>query len=123
MNRGIATILLLILSNSFMTLAWYGHLKFKEINWFNSLGLFSIILISWAIAFFEYIFQVPANRIGFHENGGPFNLWQLKVIQEVITLTIFTVFTITVFKTETLRMNHIIGFGFLILAVFFIFKK
>ena len=123
MNKGILTIILLILSNTFMTLAWYGHLKFKDFNWFNSLGLFSIILISWGIAFFEYIFQVPANRIGFLENGGPFNLWQLKVIQEVITLTIFTVFTITVFKTEALRINHIIGFGFLILAVYFIFKK
>jgi len=123
MNKVILTIILLILSNTFMTLAWYGHLKFKDLNWFNSLGLVSIILISWGIAFFEYIFQVPANRIGFSENGGPFNLWQLKVIQEVITLTVFTVFTITFFKTETLRINHIIGFGFLIVAVYFIFKK
>jgi hypothetical protein len=106
-----------------MTFAWYGHLKFKEFNWFNSLGLVAIILISWGIAFFEYIFQVPANRIGFAENGGPFNLWQLKVIQEVITLTVFTIFTLIVFKTESLKMNHIIGFGFLILAVYFIFKK
>jgi uncharacterized protein len=123
MNRGLLTILLLILSNTFMTLAWYGHLKFKNINWFNSLGLIAIILLSWGIAFFEYIFQVPANRIGYSQNGGPFNLWQLKVIQEVITLTIFTFFAVTFFKTETLRMNHVIGFGFLILAVYFIFKK
>lgn len=123
MNRGILTILLLILSNTFMTLAWYGHLKFKNINWFNSLGLIAIILLSWGIAFFEYIFQVPANRMGYSQNGGPFNLWQLKVIQEVITLTIFTFFAITFFKTETFRINHVIGFGFLILAVYFIFKK
>lgn len=123
MSKGILTILLLILSNTFMTLAWYGHLKFKELTWFNSLGLVAIILISWGIAFFEYIFQVPANRIGFTENGGPFNLWQLKVIQEVITLTVFTIFTIVVFKNESLRINHLIGFGFLILAVYFIFKK
>ncbi len=123
MGKGLQTILLLVLSNTFMTFAWYGHLKFKDISWFSSLGLLAVILISWGIAFFEYIFQVPANRVGFSENGGPFNLWQLKVIQEVITLTIFTIFTITVFKTETLRMNHIIGFGFLILAVYFIFKK
>ncbi len=123
MNRGILTILLLILSNTFMTLAWYGHLKFKNINWFNSLGLIAIILLSWGIAFFEYIFQVPANRLGYSQNGGPFNLWQLKVIQEVITLTIFTFFAITFFKTETFRINHVIGFGFLILAVYFIFKK
>jgi len=123
MGKSVAIILLLILSNTFMTFAWYGHLKFKEYHWFSNLGLFTVILISWGIAFFEYIFQVPANRIGFSGNGGPFDLWQLKVIQEVITLTVFTVFTITVFKTETLRLNHLIGFVFLILAVYFIFKK
>lgn len=121
--KGLSTILLLILSNTFMTLAWYGHLKFSQWNSFQKLGLFSIILISWGIAFFEYIFQVPANRIGFIENGGPFNIWQLKVIQEVITLTVFTFFVIIVFKTETFRWNHLIGFAFLILAVFFIFKR
>ncbi|MDX9749174.1 MAG: DMT family protein [Paludibacter sp.] len=123
MSKGLYTIILLILSNTFMTFAWYGHLKFKDMNWFSSLGLFAIILISWGIAFFEYIFQVPANRIGFTENGGPFTIWQLKVIQEVITLTVFTIFTLTVFKTETFRLNHLIGFGFLILAVYFLFKK
>jgi len=123
MGKALTTILLLTISNTFMTFAWYGHLKFKEMDWFSSLGLIGIILISWGIALLEYIFQVPANRMGFSENGGPFNLWQLKVIQEVITLSIFTIFTIFFFKTETLRMNHIIGFGFLILAVYFIFKK
>lgn len=106
-----------------MTFAWYGHLKFKEMNWFNNLGLPAIVLISWGIALFEYSAQVPANRIGFNENGGPFNLWQLKVIQEAITLVIFSIFTIFVFKNETFRLNHIIGFCFLILAVYFIFKK
>ncbi|MFS8083440.1 MAG: DMT family protein [Ginsengibacter sp.] len=123
MKKGIITILLLILSNTFMTFAWYGHLKFKQISWFNSLGLISIILISWGIALFEYSFQVPANRIGFNENGGPFTLWQLKVIQEVITLTVFTVFALIFFKSEPLRVNHLIGFGLLILAVYFLFKK
>jgi len=123
MSKSVLTIVLLILSNTFMTLAWYGHLKFKEFNWFSSLGLLGIILVSWGIAFFEYIFQVPANRVGYSENGGPFTIWQLKVIQEVITLTVFTIFTVTVFKTETFRMNHLIGFGFLILAVYFLFKK
>lgn len=123
MNNGVLTILLLILSNTFMTLAWYGHLKFKQIPGFSDPGLIAVIFISWGIALFEYIFQVPANRIGFSENGGPFNLLQLKVIQEVITLAVFTVFTLTVFKTETLRTNHLIGFGFLILAVYFVFKK
>jgi uncharacterized protein len=123
MKKAIFTIGLLILSNTFMTIAWYGHLKFKEMNWFNSLGLAAIIFISWGIALFEYSFQVPANRIGFVENGGPFSLWQLKVIQEVITLTVFTAFTLIFFKNEVLRINHLIGFGFLILAVYFIFKK
>jgi uncharacterized protein (DUF486 family) len=106
-----------------MTLAWYGHLKFAEWKWTEKLGLFAIILISWGLAFFEYCFQVPANKLGFAGNGGPFNLWQLKVIQEVITLIVFTAFTIVVFKSETFRLNHLIGFVFLILAVFFIFKK
>jgi uncharacterized protein len=121
--KGLSTIILLILSNTFMTMAWYGHLKFNQMGNMGKLGLFSVIMISWGIAFFEYIFQVPANRIGFHENGGPFNLWQLKVIQEVITLVVFTFFVILVFKTENFRMNHLIGFAFLVLAVFFIFKK
>jgi uncharacterized protein (DUF486 family) len=106
-----------------MTLAWYGHLKFKDMKGFSSLGLVSIIFISWGIALFEYCFQVPANRIGFEENGGPFTLLQLKVIQEVITLSVFTVFSLLAFKSESFRLNHFIGFGFLILAVYFIFKK
>lgn len=123
MGKGVAAIALLVLSNTFMTLAWYGHLKFKEWGWLTHAGLFVIILVSWGIAFFEYCFQVPANRIGFAENGGPYNLWQLKVIQEVISLLVFSVFAITVFKTESFRLNHLIGFVFLILAVYFIFKK
>lgn len=112
-----------MLSNTFMTLAWYGHLKFGELKWFNKLGLVSIVLISWGIALFEYMFQVPANRIGFKENGGPFSLVELKVIQEVITLVVFTVFTLIAFKNETFKWNHAVGFVFLILAVYFIFKK
>jgi uncharacterized protein (DUF486 family) len=106
-----------------MTLAWYGHLKFKEMDWSKSLGLLSIILISWGIALFEYILQVPANRIGFRGYGGPFSLVQLKVIQEVITLVIFVGFSVLFFKNESFRINHLIGFGLLILAVYFIFKK
>ena len=123
MPRGIYTILLLIASNTFMTIAWYGHLKFKEMSWSRNLGLVSLILISWGIALFEYALQVPANRIGFREMGGPFSLVQLKVIQEVITLCVFVVFSILFFKNETIRANHIIGFVFLVLAVYFIFKK
>jgi uncharacterized protein (DUF486 family) len=121
--KSLLTLGLLTLSNAFMTLAWYGHLKFAELKWFNKLGIFSIILISWGIAFFEYCFQVPANRIGYSGNGGPFSLIELKVIQEVITLLVFTLFTVLIFKTETFRLNHVIGFVFLVLAVYFIFKK
>jgi len=117
------TISLLIVSNVFMTFAWYGHLKMREFKWFDSLPLIVVILISWDIALFEYFFQVPANRIGFNENGGPFSLLQLKVIQEVITLVVFTIFSLIAFKNETFRWNHAVGFIFLILAVYFIFKK
>ena len=121
--KAVLTIGLLVLSNIFMVIAWYGHLKFAELKWFSKLGLISIILISWGIAFFEYIFQVPANKIGFKANGGPFSLIQLKVLQEVITLVVFAIFTLLVFKTETFRMNHFFSFLFLILAVYFMFKK
>jgi len=121
--KGFYTIVLLIMSNVFMTLAWYGHLKFSEWKWFNKLGLVTIVLISWGIALFEYFFQVPANKIGFKNNGGPFSLVELKVIQEVITLIVFTVFTLIAFKNESFRWNHLIGFLFLILAVYFVFKK
>lgn len=121
--KGIYAILLLIVSNVFMTFAWYGHLKFSENPKFGSLPLYAIILFSWFIALAEYAFQVPANRIGFHENGGPFSLMQLKVIQEVITLIIFTVFTTILFKGETLHWNHFAAFICLVLAVYFVFLK
>ncbi len=121
--KALYTIGLLIISNIFMTFAWYGHLKFKEFSWFSQLTLPVIIIISWSIALFEYSFQVPANKIGYIGNGGPFNLWQLKVLQEVITLMVFSIFTLLFFKTETFRMNHLIGFILLVLAVYFIFKK
>jgi uncharacterized protein len=123
MMKPLYTILLLIASNTFMTFAWYGHLKFKEMSWSQNLGLISVILISWGIALFEYILQVPANRIGYKEYGGPFSLVQLKVIQEVITLSVFVVFSILFFRNEVLKVNHLIGFVFLVLAVYFIFKK
>ncbi len=123
MMKALMTIGLLVMSNIFMTLAWYGHLKFGEIKFLSNLGLVAIIFISWGLALFEYFFQVPANRIGYEGNGGPFQLVELKVLQEVITLVVFVVFSLLFFKTETLRSNHIIGFVFLILAVYFIFKK
>jgi len=121
--KSLITICFLILSNTFMTMAWYGHLKFKELKWFAGLPLVAIVFISWGIALFEYFFQVPANRIGYRGNGGPFSLVQLKVLQEVITLIVFTIFTLLFFRTETFRLNHLIGFAFLVLAVYFIFKK
>jgi uncharacterized protein (DUF486 family) len=117
----IYTILLLIISNVFMTFAWYGHLKFKEFSWFAKLGLISVILISWGLALFEYIFQVPANKMGFKENGGPFSLIQLKVMQEVITLIVFTVFTFFFFREESIKWNHFAAFICLVMAVFFVF--
>ncbi len=123
MSKALFTIGLLVLSNTFMTFAWYGHLKFKEISWLSGLGLTGIILLSWGIAFFEYVFMIPANRIGFQGNDGPFSLVELKVLQEVITLCVFMVFTLVFFKTEVLRWNHFVGFFFLVLAVYFIFKK
>lgn len=115
--------MLLVLSNIFMTLAWYGHLRFKDFAWGKSLGLFSIILISWGLAFFEYVLQVPANKMGHTSNGGPYTLVQLKVIQEVITLAVFALFTVVAFKNETLRWNHALAGLLLIGAVWLVFKK
>ena len=123
MTKGFFTIMLLVVSNVFMTIAWYGHLKFQEWGWLKKTALWSVILISWGFALFEYIFQVPANRIGFKENGGSFSLFQLKIIQEVVTLTVFTVFAILFFKTESFKWNHLAAFVCLILAVYFIFRK
>ncbi len=122
--KGFCTILLLIVSNVFMTFAWYGHLKMKqEYSWFAALPLIGVIAFSWSIAFFEYLFQIPANRIGFMDNGGPFSLMQLKVIQEVVTLIVFTIFTTVLFKGESLHWNHFAAFVCLILAVYFVFMK
>lgn len=121
--KGFNTVFLLVMSNTFMTFAWYGHLKLKTISRFENLSLLSVIILSWGIAFFEYSLQVPANRIGFTGTGGPFSLVELKVIQEVISILVFTGFTLVIFKNEQFRFNHLIGFFFLILAVYFIFKK
>ena len=123
MQQGFWTVLMLVFSNIFMTFAWYGHLKLNEMKISTGWPIILVILFSWGIAFFEYCLTVPANRMGFSGNGGPFNLWQLKVIQEAITLTVFTVFTLFVFKDQKFTYNHVIGFIFMILAVFFIFRK
>ncbi len=120
--KGLTTIVLLAISNTFMTFAWYGHLKFKDMAWSKSLGLFSVILISWGLAFLEYVFQVPANRIGFKEEGGPFGLVELKTIQEAISLIVFMIFSTVVFK-QKLEWNHLLGFSLIVVAVFIIFKK
>jgi len=120
--QGFWTVLMLVLSNIFMTFAWYGHLKLQQLKISTDWPLILVILFSWGIAFFEYCLTVPANRIGFQDNGGPFNLLQLKVIQEVISLTVFTVIVMFVFKGEQLHWNHFAAFLCLILAVFFVFK-
>lgn len=123
MSRGVFTILLLMGSNTFMTIAWYGHLRYKDISFLKNAGLITTILISWGIALLEYCLMVPANKLGSSINGGPFNIWQLKLIQEVISISVFVVFTLIVFKTETLKWNHVVGFLFLIVAVYFFFRK
>lgn len=123
MSRGLITILLLIVSNVFMTFAWYGNLKLQQMKLFTDWPLIAIIALSWGMAFFEYCFMIPANRVGSAINGGPFSLMQLKIIQEVVSLTVFTVIVATVFKGEPIRWNHLVAFGCIILAVFFAFLK
>ena len=115
------TILLLVVSNIFMTFAWYGHLKLQNMGISTGWPVYVVVLFSWSIALLEYSFQVPANRIGYIENGGPFTLIQLKVIQEVITLTVFTIVATLMFKGESLRWNHVVSFLFLVGAVDFAF--
>jgi uncharacterized protein (DUF486 family) len=117
------TIGLLIISNLFMTFAWYGHLQFQKIEWLKNTGLIGVILISWMIALFEYAFQVPANRVGYLGNGGPFDMFELKTIQEVVSLTVFVLINIFVFKEGQLQWNHLLGFALIVLAVYVIFKK
>ena len=118
--KGLYTVLLLICSNVFMTFAWYGHLKLGEYKWFQSLPMIAVIAISWGVAFFEYCLQVPANRIGFEANGGPFTVTHLKLIQEVITLTVFAVFSMIAFGTK-FHWNHAVAALLLIGAVYFVF--
>ena len=123
LTRGILTILLLVGSNIFMTFAWYGNLKLQQMKLITDWPLLAIIAISWGMAFFEYCFMIPANRIGSQITGGPFSLMQLKVIQECVSLLIFTVIVSTVFKGEPIRWNHLVAFGLIVLAVFFAFLK
>ncbi len=122
--NGWLTVGLLIISNIFMTFAWYGQLKLSEMKVITSqTPLFLVILLSWGIALFEYCFMVPANRYGFLGNGGQYTLLQLKVMQEVISLLVFTIFTILFFKGEALHWNHFLAFCLLILAVYLVFME
>ena len=114
---------MLVCSNVFMTFAWYGNLKLQQMNVIKDWPLIAIIVLSWGMAFFEYTFMIPANRIGSQITGGPFSLMQLKVIQECVSLVVFTVIVATVFKGEPIRWNHLVAFALIILAVFFAFLK
>lgn len=117
------TVILLVISNIFMTFAWYGHLKLQQNGMISNMPLYGVVLLSWLIALAEYAFQVPANRIGFVGNGGSFTLMQLKVIQEVITLSVFVMFSSLAFNTGSLQWNHLAAFLCLVLAVYFVFMK
>ncbi|WP_243350091.1 DMT family protein [Parabacteroides sp. FAFU027] len=121
--QGIYSILLLIVSNVFMTFAWYGHLKLQQTGYISNWPLFGVIVFSWMIALAEYMCQVPANRLGFIGNGGPFSLMQLKVIQEVTTLIVFAIFSTMLFKGESLHWNHFAACICLVMAVYFVFMK
>ena len=120
--KGIYTVLLLVLSNIFMTFAWYGHLRLQQSGVSRHWPLILVVVFSWGIAFFEYMCQVPANRIGYIDNGGPYSLIQLKVIQEVISLLVFTLIVTLLFRGETFHWNHLAAFLCLIAAVYFVFK-
>ena len=118
--NGFYAIVLLVFSNIFMTFAWYGHLKLGELTWFQKWPMIAVIALSWGIAFFEYCLQVPANRIGFVGHGGPFDLMQLKILQEVITLVVFVVFSVIAFQMQ-IKWNHIVAALCLVAAVYFVF--
>ena len=121
-TKGLTTVGLLLVSNVFMTLAWYAHLKLQTAKVISNWPLYTVVLFSWGIALFEYSFMVPANRIGFDGNGGPFSLVQLKIIQEVITLFVFTLFSLIAFNMH-LAWNHMAAFVCMVGAVFFVFMK
>lgn len=121
--KALFTILMLVVSNVFMTFAWYGNLKLQEMKISTDWPLYVIILLSWVVALLEYSFMIPANRMGSEINGGPFNLIQLKVIQEAVSLCVFTVVVTFLFKTQSFHWNHIVSFVLLVLAVYFAFIK
>ena len=121
--RGLYTVLLLLTSNVFMTLAWYGHLKLQQSGISAHWPLIAVIAMSWGVAFFEYCCQVPANRIGFAGNGGPFSLVQLKVVQECTSLVVFAMIANVLFQGQSLHWNHLAAFLCIVAAVYFVFMK
>ncbi len=123
MIQGIETVVLLFVSNIFMTLAWYGHLRLQQSGVSSNWPLMCVVVFSWGIAFFEYCFQVPANRLGFNGNGGPFSLVQLKVIQECVSLIVFATVANILFQGQTLHWNHAAAFLCLVAAVYFVFME
>lgn len=122
MLKGFYTLLLLLLSNLFMNFAWYGHLQFEKWGWMKSGTLPALVLISWGIALFEYVLQVPANRIGYIQNGGPFSMMELKTIQECLSLAVFILVNVLFFH-EKIAWNHVLGFVLMGIGVWFIFNK
>ena len=123
LTSALVTVGLLVISNTFMTFAWYGHLKLQNAGISTHWPLAVVILFSWGIALLEYCFMVPANRIGFVDNGGPFNLVQLKVIQECVSLIVFAIIANILFQGQGLHWNHFAAFCCLIAAVYFVFMK
>ena len=123
MNSAVLTVVMLVIANIFMTCAWYGHLKLQSAGVSTNWPLYGIILLSWGIALVEYCFQVPANRMGFEGNGGPYSLMQLKVLQEVITLVVFVIFSLIAFENFSLRWNHYVAMALLVAAVYLVFLK
>lgn len=121
MKTALITILLLIISNVFMTFAWYGNLKLSSMGISKNWPLIVVILASWGVALVEYCFMIPANKIGFRENGGPYTLFQLKIIQEVISLTVFTIIAMLCFQGQKFQWNHAASYLCLVAAVVFAF--
>lgn len=120
--NGWLTVALLVVSNIFMTFAWYGQLKLQELKVITpNTPLIIVILLSWGIALMEYSFMVPANRYGYQGNGGAFSLLQLKVIQEAVSLMIFSLFVVLFFRGESLHWNHFLAFSLIIVAVYLVF--
>ncbi len=123
LTPGVTTVILLVVANMFMYIAWYGHLKLQTAGVTSNWPLYLVVVMSWGVALLEYSCQVPANRIGFEGNGGPYSLMQLKVMQEVITLVIFMIFSLFVFEGFAIRWNHILAMILLVAAVWLVFMK